>query len=849
MSGMTDNRRAPPSIVAECPAELAELADLALDIRWTWSHGADALWRRIDAETWQRTRNPWIILQDVSATRLSELAADPGFIAELGRLAAQRRAELAAPSWFAMADGASKLRGVAYFSMEFGVGEALALYAGGLGILAGDVLKTASDLGVPIVGVGLLYQEGYFRQTIDASGWQREVYPYNEPAMLPIQPARDRDGGWLHIPLNLPGRTLLLRVWKAQVGRTALYLLDSNDPLNSPTDRGVTAKLYGGGSEMRLMQEIVLGVAGWRAIEALHPEIEVCHLNEGHAAFVVLERARLLARRSGLRFWEAFWAARGGNVFTTHTPVEAAFDRFDQALIGKYLAYAESFAADTGAAVRDLLALGRTDANGDDEPFNMAYLALRGSALTFGVSRLHGEVSRRLFQPLFPRWPALEVPIDHVTNGVHVPSWDSAEADEVWTCACGKERWRGMPDGLTASIECVTDDALWAMRGESRQRLVRIVRSRLKRHLEERGYPPPIVRQADGVLDPNILTLGFARRFAGYKRPNLLLRDPARLEHLLNHQRRPAQLVIAGKAHPDDDEGKRMVQEWILFARRPECRPRVIFLEDYDISLAQELVQGVDVWINTPRRPWEACGTSGMKVLVNGGLNLSVLDGWWAEAWAPGVGWAIEGAAVHEGTEQDQADAEKLYAVLEDEVTREFYDRDTSGTPRRWLDRVRRSMASLTPAYSSTRLVREYLSKAYFEAAGMVRLRVAEGAEVSKNMAHWEERVRWRWHSMHLGDPTVAQDGNCWVFAIPVYLGEMAAEDIRVEAYADPTERDAAEVVPLARAEPIAGAANGHMYIGRASTSRAADQFTVRILPYCADVRVPTELPLILWQR
>ncbi len=843
------HRRSPLSTIPELPADLAGLADLALDLRWTWSHGADALWRRIDAETWQRTRNPWIILQNVSATRLSELAADPGFVAELGGLVTRRRAEVAGPGWFATTDDASKLRGVAYFSMEFGVGEALPLYAGGLGVLAGDVLKTASDLGVPIVGVGLLYQEGYFRQTIDVSGWQQEAYPYNEPATLPIQPERDQDGGWLRIPLNLPGRTLFLRVWKAQVGRTALYLLDSNDPLNRPADRGVTAKLYGGGSEMRLMQEIILGVGGWRVIEALHPQTEVCHLNEGPAAFVVLERARSLARRSGLRFWEAFWATRAGNVFTTHTPVEAAFDRFDPALIHKYLAYAEGFAAETGAAVRDLLALGRADSNGEDEPFNMAYLALRGSALTFGVSRLHGAVSRRIFQPLFPRWPAVEVPIGYVTNGVHVPSWGSAAAYKVWTAACGKERWRAPPEGLTASIECVADEALWAMRGESRQRLVHSVRSRLKRHLAERGHPANVVALAENVLDPNILTLGFARRFTGYKRPNLLLRDPARLGRILNHEHCPTQLVIAGKAHPDDDEGKKMVQEWVVFARRSEFRRRLVLLEDYDISLAQELVQGVDVWINTPRRPWEACGTSGMKVLANGGLNLSVLDGWWAEAYAPGLGWAVGDGAAQDEREQDKLDAESLYATLEEEVLPEFYHRDASGMPRAWLERVRRSMASLTPAYAGTRLVREYLSKAYLPGAEALRLRLAEGAEAAKGMASWEQRLRRCWASLHLGAPNVVQDGNCWAFSVPVYLGEMAVEDIRVELYADPIDGHAAETVPLIRGEPIAGAANGYVHTGRVSTSRAAEDFTVRILPQHLGVRVPTELPLIRWQR
>ncbi len=833
---------------AELPPELAELTDLVLDLRWTWSHRADALWRQIDADTWDSTRNPWIILQNASTSRLKELAADAGFVAELHRLADQRRAEQQTPGWFATSGDAAKLRGIAYLSMEFGVGEALPLYAGGLGILAGDIIKTASDLDIPIFGVGLLYQEGYFRQVIDNAGWQREAYPYNEPAMLPIQPAR-ADGAWLRIPLNLPGRTLLLRVWKVAVGRSVLYLLDSNDPLNSPADRGITAKLYGGGSEMRLMQEIVLGVAGWRAIEALHPETEVCHLNEGHAAFAVIERARLLASRSGLHFWEAFWATRGGNVFTTHTPVEAAFDRFDAALIAKYLTYTRNGSDDAGAAVQDLLALGRTRADAQDEPFNMAYLALRGSAVTFGVSRLHGVVSRRLFQPVFSGWPTVEVPIGHVTNGVHVPTWDSAEADDLWTTACGKERWRGMADDLGASVDGVSDDALWVMRGENRCHLVESVRRRLRRQLAERGLPPAAVALAERALDPNVLTLGFARRFTEYKRPNLLLRDPERLRRLLANQQHPVQIVIAGKAHPEDGEGKRMIREWILFAQRPDCRRQLVFLDDYDLSLAQELVQGVDVWINTPRRPWEACGTSGMKVLVNGGLNLSVLDGWWAEAWEPGLGWAI--GDDHDdiaGGDRDQADTERLYAVIEQEVVPAFYDRDLSGLPRAWLQRMRRSMASLTPAYATTRMIREYLSKAYVPAAEGLRQRLAEGAAAAKGMALWEQRVRRYWSGLHLGEPKVSHEGDAWRFLLPVYLGEMAPEDIRVELYADPVAGGAPEALPLTRGEPIPGSVNGYIYSGQAPGSRPAEHYTVRLVPYYPGVRVPAEMPLILWQ-
>jgi len=611
----------------DLPQEIAELRNLALDLRWTWSHEGDELWELVDAPLWRRTRNPWSVLQSASAQRLQRLAADAGFREKLATFAAARTKYLQRPGWFTTAHGDAGLGGIAYFSMEFGLGSALPLYAGGLGVLAGDYLKTVSDLGVPAIGIGLLYQEGYFRQIIDADGMQQELYPYNEPAVMPIEPVILKEGGWLRMPLELPGRVVQLRVWQASVGRTRLYLLDSNDPLNSPVDRGITAKLYGGGNEIRLMQEIALGVGGWRVVEALHPDIEICHINEGHAAFAIIERARHLAVRQKLNFWEALWATRAGNVFTTHTLVAAGFDSFPANLLRKYLPYVEGELAGRGVTLDDILGLGRMDRLNADEPFNMAYLALRGSALCLGVSRLHGEFSRRVFQPLYPRWPTCEVPVDHVTNGVHIPTWDSVEADRIWTEACGKERWRTMPDDMGSRIACVSDEQLWAMRGEGRQRLVGMARRHLATQLRERGFELEVVRQADSVLDHNILTLGFARRFTEYKRPNLLLRDMTRLDALLQNESHPIQILVAGKAHPADLEGKMMIREWINLARQPRYRRRVVFLEDYDIALAQELVQGVDVWINTPRRPWEACGTSGMKVLVNGGINCSVLVG------------------------------------------------------------------------------------------------------------------------------------------------------------------------------------------------------------------------------
>ncbi|MGO8917352.1 MAG: alpha-glucan family phosphorylase [Stellaceae bacterium] len=837
------------SFSRDLPAELAPLEDLALDLRWTWSHEADALWKRVDAEAWDRTRNPWTILQNVSTEQLRELADDRSFVDHLERLAAARRAYLDRSGWFASTYGAAALTGVAFFSMEFGLSDALPLYAGGLGVLAGDFLKTASDLGVPTVGIGLLFQEGYFRQTIDAAGWQHEAYPYNEPATMPIRLVLADGGRWLRIALELPGRTLFLRVWQGSVGRATLYLLDSNDPLNSPVDRGITGKLYDGGTETRLLQEIVLGIGGWRTIEMLRPEIEICHINEGHAAFIVLERARRLAQRLGIGFWEAWWAVRAGTVFTTHTPVAAGFDHYSQELIGRYLRVLMDSSNKAGAAIADILALGRADLDRTDGLFNMAYLAVRGSLASFGVSRLHGRVSRHIFRPLFPRWPGCQVPIDHVTNGIHVPSWDSAQADQIWTAACGKDRWRGTPDALSESIEALSDEGLWAMRGDSRKELVQSVRARLTTHLSSRGLSAETVGRASDVLDPNVLTLGFARRFAAYKRPNLLLRDAARFGRLLNDDRRPAQIVVAGKAHPDDDEGKRMIQEWIAFAQRPEFRHRVVFLEDYDIALAEVLVKGVDVWINTPRRPWEACGTSGMKILANGGLNLSELDGWWEEAYAPELGWAIGGEAHHGEQEIDALDAEALYVVLERRVVPQFYDRDAEGVPRAWVGRIRRSMAVLTPRYCSTRMVHEYITKAYLPGAQALRERLAGAAELAKSLAHWERRVRLAWASLHIGTTAVAREDDSLTFAVPVYLGEMPSDDVRVEIYADPRKGDAPEIIELVRGEQIAGAVNGYVYTGRASSTRPSEDFTVRIVPHHSGVRVPTELALIFWQK
>ena len=826
-----------PGAVRDLPPALSSLVDLALDLRWTWSHAGDALWRSIDPETWEATRNPWFVLQNTRHERLDELAHDIAFMDSLRRLDGERHEHLRAHSWCARCvPGFAKQ--IAYFSMEFGLGEAIPLYAGGLGILAGAFLKAASDLGLPVIGIGLLFQEGYFRQSIESDGQQHERYPYNDPASLPIQQVRARDGGWLRVSLSVDNRTIWLKVWLARVGRVNLYLLDTNDLLNSPSDRGITAKLYGGGPETRLLQELVLGVGGFRLLDTLGLAVDVVHMNEGHAAFAVIERARSFMRREQVSFSQAFWATRAGNVFTTHTPVGAGFDRFDPALVDRLLLSPCGCFADLGVEGSEFLALGQPS-GAEDAPFNVAYLAVRGSAFVNGVSRLHGEVSRRIFSEIFPRWPEHEVPIGHVTNGVHMPSWDSAAADLLWTEACGRERWRGSVETHEPLVSALSDASLWSLRSQQRAALVGYARRRLRSQLAQRGERDAEA-MAEHTLESEVLTLGFARRFAEYKRPALLLHDPERLSRLLTDDARPVQIVVAGKAHPADEDGKRMIAEWIRFAKRPEVRNRVVFLEDYDIALAEQLTQGVDVWVNTPRRPWEACGTSGMKVLVNGGLNLSERDGWWAEAESAAVGWSLGGG---EPPHSDTEAAAQLYRLLEDDVVPEFYERDAQGLPRRWLARIRASMSRLAPQFSANRMIREYLERIYTPAANGYARRTEDGAAVAKSLSNWHEDLEAGWSGIRVGELAASGSDDGLRFRVNVSLGDIAGDAVRVELYADPLGDSPAIRVPMRLS---AGASAFECSI---ATTRPESDFTVRVVPFHSEARLPLELPLVAWQR
>ncbi|MGA2194306.1 MAG: alpha-glucan family phosphorylase [Bryobacteraceae bacterium] len=824
------------------------LASLALDMHWSWNHATDEVWRQLDPELWGITHNPWVVLQTVSRDQIERVLADPVFRKNVDGLIEASRQAAEAPAWFQRNHAEAPLTCAAYFSMEFMLSEALPIYSGGLGNVAGDQLKAASDLGVPVVGVGLLYQQGYFRQVIDQNGEQQALYPYNDPGQLPITPLRQPNGEWLRWEIALPGYPVWLRAWQAQVGRVKLYLLDSNDAANFPAHRGITSELYGGGPELRFKQELLLGIGGWRLLRALGLQPEVCHLNEGHAALAVLERARNFMEETGQPFEVALAVTRAGNLFTTHTAVAAGFDRFVPALVEQYLGkYAEQ---KLGISLHDLMALGRQNPDDSSEPFNMAYLAIRGCGAANGVSRLHGKVSRRLFLPLFPRWPEEEVPIGHVTNGVHMPTWDSAPADDLWTETCGQDRWLGTIQTLEQDVRRVSDARLWRFRTDASKSLVKYARERLTLDLAASGAPSEAVEEAKHLFDPNALTLGFARRFATYKRPNLLLHDPPRLLRLLTNSQRPVQLIIAGKAHPEDQAGQALIREWMQFIRRPEARPHAIFLSDYDMLLTEHLVQGVDVWINTPRRPWEACGTSGMKVLVNGGLNLSELDGWWAEAYTPEVGWALgDGREHHDDPAWDAAEAGALYDLLEREVIPEFYARDGQGVPTAWVARMRKSMASLTPRFSADRAVREYTEQHYLPQAATYRERAAGKGAVGRQIVEWRESMEKEWPAMRFGEMKVETKGERHAFEVEVYLGDADPNGARVELYADGVNGGDPVRQEMERVSRLTGTSGSYAYRALAPATRPATDYTARLIPRYTGVAVPLESARILWQR
>lgn len=825
---------------------IESLKNLSLDLIWSWDHKADHIWRRLDPVLWDLTRNPWIVLQTISRETLEKALDDDHFCSLVCEMLETQQEEKKSACWFSTNFKQSPLKSVAYFSMEYMLSEALPIYSGGLGNVAGDQLKAASDLGVPVSAVGLLYQRGYYRQLIDKLGKQQVLYPYNDPGQLPITPLRKKDGEWLRIEIALPGWSVWLRAWQVIVGRVRLYLLDSNDAANFPPHRGITSELYGGDSELRLKQELVLGIGGWRLLEELGIHPQVCHLNEGHAAFAVLERARNFMKETGQSFEVALEATRAGNLFTTHTAVPAGFDRFSPALMEQYLSnYAKN---NLKISFQDLLALGRQNKDDHNEPFNMAYLAVRGSGAVNGVSRLHGQVSKEIFEPLFKRWPKDEVPVGYITNGVHMPSWDSIASDKLWEEACGRLRWLESPEVLEKKLLKLPDEPIWQMRNDARKNLVEFIRKRMTRVWTARGSPQVDIELAQRLFDPNVLTLGFARRFATYKRPNMLLHDPERLLRILNNKERPVQIVLAGKAHPADRPGQELIEEWVRFIRRPEARSHIIFMSDYDMLLTEQLVGGVDVWINNPRRPWEACGTSGMKVLVNGGLNLSELDGWWVEAYTPEVGWALGDGKEHgEDHVWDDSEANHLYEILEQEVIPQFYERDSRGLPVRWIEKIRNSMARLTPHYSAHRAVRQYTEKYYVPGADNVDKHMSDKGIWAKKIVDWRHGIEQNWPGIAFGPFKIESVNNQHAFEVTVDLQNLNPDDIKIELFANGLNGQG-EVHTMNRIEKLE-APHTFLYKISIDSKLPANYFTPRIVPYNKEIEIPLEASQILWQH
>lgn len=846
------------SIIPSLPEPLQPLWRLAYNLRWAWKHDIIELFLRLDSDLWEETdHNPVRMLGTIEQERLDRLATDVGFLAHLERATryldeymAERRG-----AWFDRTYEQSERPLFSYFSLEFGITESLQIFAGGLGVLAGDHLKSASDLDVPLVGVGLLYQQGYFRQYLNQAGWQQEAYEDNHFDNLPVILERRDDGEPVKIEVQLPGRRVTARIWRAQVGRIPLYLLDTNIGDNTrPQDRDITDQLYGGDQELRIKQELLLGIGGYRALQALGLTPAVYHMNEGHSAFLALEHIRHLMATHDLTFAQAREAASAAFVFTTHTPVPAGHDRFPPHLMDHYF---RDFAThELGLDWNEFMALGRESPFDHNEPFCMTILAIRLSSYTNGVSELHGEVTRQMWQGLWPGVPQEEIPVSYVTNGVHILSFISRDMKVLYDRYLGP-RWREEPGdpGVWKQAEEIAPDELWRTHERRRERLVAFARQRLHRQLEQRGASPSDIRGAEEVLDPEALTIGFARRFATYKRATLILRDPERLARILNDPERPVQIIFSGKAHPRDNPGKAMIQEIVNLARQDRFRDRIVFLEDYDMIIARYLVQGCDVWLNNPRRPREASGTSGMKAAANGVLNLSTIDGWWAEAYTPEVGWAIgHGEVYDDAGYQDRVEAEDLYNLLERDVIPMFYDR-TGRVPRRWVDQMKANISSLCHFFNTNRMVAEYTDCFYMPLAARYAALVEDGFDGAKALADWRQRLRDGWSEIRVTNvngerPTELRVGEPFRAEVKVFLGGLKPADVRVELYVglvSPNgELARGQAVEMEVEEDLGD--HRYLYGGEAACGMSGlHGYTVRVLPHHPDLPTPFQPGYIRW--
>ncbi len=843
------------TVLPHLPERLQPLHQLAYNLWWSWNHDAVFLFRRIDEELFESLEHsPVKLLGSIDQARLEQLLQDDSFLAHMDRVVAALSRYMTSSTWYQEAYGKNQTCRIAYFSAEFGIHESIPVYSGGLGVLAGDHLKSASDLGLPLVGVSLMYRLGYFRQYLNQDGWQQERYPENDFFNLPLIPENTPDGKPIQISVPFPGREVYARIWRIQVGRVPLYLLDTNVPQNTPEDREITGQLYGGDQDMRIRQEMILGIGGIRALRALGVPPSVCHMNEGHSAFLALERIRILMEEQHLTFDEAREVVAAGNVFTTHTPVPAGNDAFPPQLMEHYFSgYLPALKIDR----RELLALGRQNPNDHAEPVSMTVLALRLANVSNGVSKLHGRVSRKMWRGLWSDLTEADIPITSITNGIHTLSWISPELSQLYERYLGT-KWLERPADHSAwrRVDNIPDAELWRTHERRRERLVVFARNRLKWQLRRRGAPLAEINRAEEALDPDALTIGFARRFATYKRGTLIFKDLERLIQIINNKDRPLQIIFAGKAHPRDHGGKELIKEIVQVARRPELRRRIVFLEDYDMNVARYLVQGIDVWLNNPRRPLEASGTSGMKVGANGGLNLSVLDGWWVEGYALDNGFAI--GAGEEYTDlnyQDEGESRAIYDLLEQEIVPLFYTRGSDGVPRGWLRMMKRSLKTLAPVFNTNRMLQEYMETSYWPSNVRFQQLLEDNTKAGRDLAAWRKVVERKWPHIRVdGVEAKGADGasvgqNLEVQA-RVNLGGLTPEDVEVQLFHGPVDSLGEIATPHTVTMRQETASDNGYYVFQGSIPcRTSGQhgYAVRVLPKHPGLANPFATGLISW--
>jgi starch phosphorylase len=857
------------TVLPALPEPLKDLEVIARNMFWSWNPEFVELFKRVDSNLWSACdHNPVKLLGTISQEKWEALAENQGFLAQLQNLTEKFKSYLDGPSWYEKVCSKSNKPIIAYFSAEFGIHECLPIYAGGLGILAGDHLKSASDLGVPLVGVGLLYQKGYFRQHLNADGWQQEIYVENDLYSMPIELVRKESGRPLKISVDYPDRCVIAHVWCVSVGRVKLYLLDTNISDNSPADRMITCTLYGGDRELRIRQEIMLGIGGLKALTAMNIKPTVCHMNEGHAAFMALERICELRNAKNMTFEEAMEATKAGNVFTMHTPVKAGLDEFSVELMDKYFG---GYFPKLGTNRNQFLSLGRILPDDEQEAFKMPVLALHLSAYTNGVSKLHGQISRGIWGSIWPGVPTDEVPIIPITNGIHLKNWLSDEIISLFDRYLGPN-WADETTNkqIWENVNQIPDEEFWQIHQRCKEQLIVFARNRLKAHMERRGTFHTEMNHAEEVLDPEALTIGFARRFATYKRGNLLLKDPKRLTKLLTNPKYPVQFIFAGKAHPKDSEGKHIIRQIVNFSNQNNIKRRFIILENYDIDMARFLVRGVDLWLNNPRRPLEASGTSGMKAAVNGALNMSTLDGWWCEGYTREGGWAIGAGQNYKDDEyQDSVESQALYNILENEVIPLFYTRSTDNLPRAWIHRVKNSIKWIAPRFNTHRMLADYTRRFYNPAITKYKQMTTADCNRAKEFSKWKAQMREAWSEFDVKDVVMeVQNGNGSKQLNPrqprlkvgselsikalIKLGKVNPKDIAVELYNGPVDTwgniKQGSVVRMDYNQ-AAEQQGEHWFVGSMQCKNTGQHgVAVRILPMHNDLANPHEMGLILWE-